>query len=189
MSLFASLRPQEYVTSIYHIHLDRLWQAGIRGIVTDLDNTLVEWNSPVAPPKLVAWLDHVREQGFRVCIVSNNDQLRVSQFAGPLGIASLSKAHKPRRDAFLWALRTLSTKAGETCMIGDQLFTDILGGNRLGFYTILVRPVHVREFPGTRAVRLLERIVLRKVQLQPAGEYFHYTEAEAANRHNGEVPG
>ncbi len=181
MSLFASLRPQEYVTSIYHIHLDRLWQAGMRGIVTDLDNTLVAWNSPVAPPKLVAWLEHVRERGFRVCIVSNNDQLRVSSFAAPLGIESLHKAHKPRRAAFVRALRKLETNASETCMVGDQLFTDILGGNRMGFHTILVRPVHVREFPGTRAARLLERIVLRNVPLQPSDEYFHFTAPETAD--------
>ncbi len=187
MSLFASLRPQEYVTSIYHIHLDRLWQAGVRGIVTDLDNTLVAWNSPVAPPKLAAWLDHVRERGFRVCIVSNNDRLRVSSFAEPLGIESLHKARKPRRAAFVRALQKLRTNAGETCMVGDQLFTDILGGNRMGFYTILVRPVHVREFSGTRAIRLLERIVLRDVPLQTAEEYFHYAIAETANRRRGEA--
>ncbi len=159
--MLGSLRPHEYVTSIYHIHLERLWENGIRGIITDLDNTLVEWNSPHATEKLMAWLVQVERLGFRICILSNNrDALRVSNFARPLNIPALHKAGKPRKASFYTALSQLNTDATATAMIGDQLFTDILGGNRLGMYTILVEPIHPHEFIGTRLIRLAERAVL-----------------------------
>lgn len=162
--MLRALRPREFVVSIYHIDVDRLWNAGIRGIVTDLDNTLVEWNSPAASPKLVAWLEGLRERGFRTCILSNNAAARVESFAAPLGIPALFKARKPRRSPFARALEVLGTSAEQTAMVGDQLFTDILGGNRMGLYTILVRPIHAREFFGTRFVRLLERQVLKALR-------------------------
>lgn len=160
MSVLDSLRPREYVTSIYHIHLERLWQKGIRGIITDLDNTLVEWNSSIATEKLVAWLQEVQKMGFHICILSNNDALRVMSFARPLNIPALHKARKPRKRSFYTALSLLESQPEETAMIGDQLFTDILGGNRMGLYTILVEPVHPHEFIGTRFVRRIERRIL-----------------------------
>lgn len=171
--MLSLLRPREYVASIYHIDLNRLWEMGIRGIVTDLDNTLVEWNAPAATPKLVAWTTALLDRGFQVCIVSNNDAARVSEFARPLGIPALHKARKPRRASFFEALRVLGTTPAETAMVGDQLFTDVLGGNRSGLYTILVAPIHRREFVGTRLVRVAERAVLRVVaKIEEREEHF-----------------
>ncbi|PWI57195.1 YqeG family HAD IIIA-type phosphatase [Sulfoacidibacillus thermotolerans] len=175
MSVFGSLQPREYVTSIYHIHLERLWQNGMRGIITDLDNTLVEWNSPHATEKLIAWLLHVQKLGFRICILSNNDALRVSNFARLVEIPALHKARKPRRRSFYTALQLLKTTREETAMIGDQLFTDILGGNRMGLYTILVEPIHPQEFAGTRLVRVAEKLILRgKKPNMAQAEYFSF---------------
>lgn len=173
--MFKRLYPREYVSSIYHIDAARLWQLGKRAILTDLDNTLTTWNSPVATPKLAAWLKMVKEMGFKVCILSNNDRLRVTEFARPLGLLALEQARKPRKTGFIRALDMLHVAAGETVMIGDQIFTDILGGNRMGLYTILVQPIHSKEHRGTRFVRHIERVVLRKVPLAVAQkEYFLY---------------
>lgn len=158
--MFEILRPRLFATSIYQLDLAMLWEMGMRAVVTDLDNTLIEWNNSAAAPQLVAWLDHLRQHGFRVCIVSNNDQSRVESFATPLGVPAISKARKPRRSAFLRALQITETDASHTIMLGDQVFTDILGGNRMGMYTILVRPIHGREAWGTRMVRFVERMVL-----------------------------
>ncbi len=163
MRLLSSLKPNEYVTSIYHIDVKALANRGIRGILTDLDNTLVAWNSPQATPKLVAWLSHVKDLGFRVMILSNNETARVRAFAQPLGIPCIAPARKPRTVNFHRALAQLNVSAGETAMIGDQLFTDVLGGNRAGLYTILVQPIHPKEWFGTKVNRIAERFVLARL--------------------------
>ncbi len=174
MELFKRLYPTEYVSSIYHIDISRLWDEGKRAIITDLDNTLVKWNAPSATPKLVSWLKMVQDTGFKVCILSNNDRLRVTEFAKPLGLNALDMARKPRHQGFERALHLLQVSAKETVMIGDQVFTDILGGNRMGMYTVLVVPIHEQEFIGTRVMRRMERIVLRRIPLSQHAEYFLY---------------
>jgi len=156
------LIPSLYVDSIYDIDLDQLQAHGIKGIITDLDNTLVRWDQPDATAELVKWLDHVRdERGIKVCIVSNNDDHRVETFSKPLNIPWIAKARKPLNVSFVKALQVLGTKREETVVIGDQLFTDVLGGNRMGLYTILVVPIGKNEFIGTKVLRLMERIALR----------------------------
>ncbi|KUO97487.1 HAD family hydrolase [Ferroacidibacillus organovorans] len=167
--MLSSLKPNEYVTSIYHIDVKALADRGIRGILTDLDNTLVAWNSPQATPKLVAWLSHVKNLGFRVMILSNNEEARVRSFAEPLGIPCIAPARKPRTVNFHKALAQMNVSAGETAMVGDQLFTDVLGGNRAGLYTILVQPIHSKEWIGTKLNRIAERFVLARLP-SPSGQ-------------------
>ncbi|MFZ5814472.1 MAG: YqeG family HAD IIIA-type phosphatase [Bacillota bacterium] len=154
------LRPAEYRQSIFNIDLARLKQMGKRAIMLDLDNTLVRWNDPDPTPGLITWLDEVRAKGFQVCIVSNNTGPRVSEFAAKVGIPFISRATKPRRKGFREAMERLGVTPAETVVVGDQIFTDILGGNRAGAYTILVVPIDPREFIGTRLVRQVERRVL-----------------------------
>ena len=156
------LIPDLFVESVYDIDLDQLQARGIKGIITDLDNTLVRWDEPDATPKLIEWLDHVRDtRGIKVCIVSNNQDHRVERFAKPLDIPWIAKARKPKNAPFHKGLNLLGTKVEETVVIGDQLFTDVLGGNRMGLYTILVVPVGEKEFIGTKVLRLMERVALR----------------------------
>lgn len=170
--MLAVFLPDEYVSSIYHIDLARLWDAGMRGLVTDLDNTLVAWGTQQAPQKLVAWLDHARAIGFRVCILSNNHETRVSQFANELGIPALSRARKPRSASYLKAMTMIEVQPAQTVMIGDQLFTDIWGGNRLGVYTILVSPVPGRQHRGTVVIRRIEKLVLKGREPVTGDEHF-----------------
>lgn len=158
------LIPSLYVQSIFHIDLDALRAQGVKGIITDLDNTLVAWDSPYATPKLISWLDDVRDKGFQVCIVSNNKQVRVEEFARPLQLPSIYEARKPIRKSFRRALEILGTKPQETVVVGDQIFTDVMGGNRMGLYTILVVPVATKEWIGTKALRSMERIVLGRLR-------------------------
>jgi uncharacterized protein len=156
------LIPDLYVDSVYDIDLDQMQARGVKGIITDLDNTLVRWDEPEATPKLIEWLDHVRDtRGIKVCIVSNNNNHRVERFAKPLNIPWVAKARKPKRSPFLRALDVLGTKREETVVIGDQMFTDVLGGNRMGLYTILVVPIADKEYIGTKVLRMMERIALR----------------------------
>lgn len=160
------LRPAEYRNSIFEINLDKLRQQGKRAIILDLDNTLVRWNDPDPTPGLLTWLDAVRAKGLQPCIVSNNSGPRVSEFAARIGIPFVPKASKPRRKGFREAMERLGVKPTETVVVGDQIFTDILGGNRSGAYTILVVPIDPREFIGTRFVRILERRVLNYLNRQ-----------------------
>lgn len=152
--------PDLYVDSIYHIDLDELKNKGITTIITDLDNTLVEADSPDFTPKLVKWLDDLQEMGYKVMIVSNNSKTRVSQFAQALTVPYIHRAKKPVKSSFIRALQQLNSTTNETVLIGDQLITDIFGGNRMGFYTILVSPISKKEKFGTKMNRTLERLII-----------------------------
>lgn len=166
--------PDLYLVSVFDIDLEYLERRGIRGIILDLDNTLVQWNHPEPTEPLVAWLERVRAAGFRACIVSNNTSERVACFVRSLDVPGIPKAIKPRRGSFRRAMGLMGTTAADTAVVGDQIFTDILGGRRLGLFTILVHPVSGREFIGTRLVRAMEGFWLRYLQrrgrLGPAGD-------------------
>ncbi|MDN5346849.1 MAG: putative phosphatase [Clostridia bacterium] len=163
--MFKFLQPDLYVESLLAIPYERLWQQGIRGFIVDLDNTVTEWNLETLRPEVKEWFNRVREKGFKTCLVSNNRENRVASVAEILDIPCISRAGKPRRRAFRQAMGVMGTRREETAVVGDQLFTDILGGNRLGLYTVLVVPLTRREFIGTQLVRKIERLVLRTLSL------------------------
>lgn len=155
------LRPAEFRPSIFHLDLPGLHARGIRGLMVDLDNTLVAWRYPQPTPAVRAWVEQARAAGLSVCIVSNGGRRRVEVFAAALGVpAAVSWAKKPLGAAFRSGLAVLGLEPGVVAVVGDQIFTDVLGGNRLGCYTILVSPVSRREFAGTRLLRMVERWVL-----------------------------
>ncbi|MDI7247795.1 MAG: YqeG family HAD IIIA-type phosphatase [Bacillota bacterium] len=153
------LCPDLYVPSVREIDLSRLVARGIKGIVVDIDNTFVDWGSPDIPEKTLAFFDEARVRGLRMCVLSNNFRSRIDAICNVLGIPA-ARGLKPMPSAFRAALAVLGTTPGETAVIGDQVFTDVLGGNLAGIYTILVIPTSHREFITTRIVRRLERVVL-----------------------------
>lgn len=166
--MFDLLRPRLYVESIHQIDLAELQRRGIQAICSDLDNTLVPWSANEANPELLGWLQSVTASGMEVFLVSNAVPERLQRFLKLLGVRGIGKAGKPRRRAFLQALRQLNLPAERVALVGDQIFTDVLGGNRVGLYTILVVPLSRTEFIGTRVMRRLERLVLRALQQRPA---------------------
>ena len=143
--MLKKLVPQKNVRSIYEIDVQALWDTGVRGIITDLDNTLVGAKNPHATPELMTWLKRLQSIGFKIVIVSNNNALRVSRFAEPLSIPYIFRARKPGNTAFRQALEKMSLTPKQTVVIGDQMLTDVLGGNRMGLYTILVRPIELKD--------------------------------------------
>ena len=155
------LRPSSQVATIYDIDLDALRARGIRGVILDLDNTIVPWGAHEIGPRLPTWIAAARAANLQLCIVSNNRGSRVLSIAGQLGLPVVTWALKPRRRAIRRALVVMGTAPHATALVGDQLLTDILGGNRLGLHTILVRPQSQREFVLTRAVRVIEGLFLR----------------------------
>lgn len=160
-ALLKKLVPDEYVKSIYDIDINALKSRGFKGIITDLDNTLVGAKEPYATPQLLDWLTNLKNMGFQVVIVSNNNRLRVSRFAEPLILPYIHKAMKPINKAFHKALGMMKLTPADTVVIGDQMLTDVLGGNRMGLYTILVSPVSLNdESFFTKINRRVEKIVL-----------------------------
>nr|WP_219836253.1 YqeG family HAD IIIA-type phosphatase [Paenibacillus sp. R14(2021)] len=163
--MFERLLPQMRVNTIYDINLNALKEQGIIGIITDLDNTLVGAKVPLATPQLTQWLDDVRDSGFKVVIVSNNNETRVSKFAKPLNIPYVHAARKPANRAFNRALAELGLPAEKTAVIGDQMMTDVLGGRRMGLFTILVSPIAPNdEGIMTRFNRMLEKLALSRLR-------------------------
>src|SRR5690625_3754967 len=131
-----------------------------KGIIIDLDNTLVPWNVNHATDKVIRWLKEMEKANIKVTIFSNNNKERVTVFAEPLGTPYIYKAKKPLQRAFKQAASQMQLNRDEIVVIGDQLLTDILGGNRAGFYTILVVPIVQSDAPITKFNRNLERLIL-----------------------------
>nr|WP_255351300.1 YqeG family HAD IIIA-type phosphatase [Caloranaerobacter sp. TR13] len=162
--LMSKLLPDLYVDTIFDIDLISLKSKGIDSIIVDIDNTLVSWESEYASKEVVDWFKRIKELGFKCCIVSNNTKDRVVKFNKSIEVYAIHRAVKPRKKPFQKAIKLMNTTPGKTVVIGDQIFTDILGGNRLGAFTILVVPISKKEFLWTRIIRKLERRILRKIE-------------------------
>lgn len=154
------LRPDDYVVDVHAIDLDALRASAIDTLLIDLDNTLLPRDTNVVPQSLRDWAGDLAAGGFRVCLVSNNWHERVKTVADELGFDLVSKAVKPLPFAFLRALGKVDSQRQRAAVVGDQLFTDVLGGGLLGMHTILVTPLSNSDLPHTLLLRRLERMVL-----------------------------
>lgn len=170
--MLKNLYPRIYVSSILEIKPGLLKDLGLKGVIFDLDNTIVRRDSLNAPPEILKLITELREEGFKMGIVSNNSRRRVGAIAAEMDMPAVHRAVKPLAGPFRRALKLLGTSPRETALVGDQIFTDILGGNMAGLYTILVVPMQGKEFWGTRLIsRHLEKIVLARLKRKP--EVFH----------------
>jgi uncharacterized protein len=159
--MFDYFRPTLQAPSLDQIVIEQLVRDGINGLIIDLDNTMTPWKNLEVGPKVTEWFKKVKAAGISACVVSNNKKRqRVAVVAERLGIPFVFGATKPRRRAFRAGMELLGTSQMDTAVIGDQLFTDILGGNRLGLYTILVTPINDHEFIGTRIMRRIEKLLV-----------------------------
>ena len=159
--LAALLAPERIVDRVTDISPDGLLADGIRGLIVDLDNTLTEWQSEVIPDDVLRWLDALKGGRVSVCLASNtHNRRRLERVASKLGVPYVQGLPKPRKRCFNRALELLSLTADSVAVVGDQLFTDILGGRRSGIHTFMVQPIHHREFIGTKVSRLFERWLL-----------------------------
>ncbi|MHB8124029.1 MAG: YqeG family HAD IIIA-type phosphatase [Desulfitobacteriaceae bacterium] len=159
--MFELFRPTLQAKSLDGISIERLVSEGIRGLIIDLDNTMTPWNDLEVGPRVSRWFSELQAAGIQSCVVSNNKhRRRVAVVAEKLGIPFVFRATKPRGKAFRAGMKILKTGPKDTAVIGDQIFTDILGGNRLGLYTILVLPISDHEFVGTRFLRQMEKLLV-----------------------------
>lgn len=161
--------PRMYVPTVLEIDPDQLQARGIRALLLDLDNTIIPRDETEFSGEVRDWLDEMRARDFKLCVVSNNGPTRVGGILDPLGVPYVVKAIKPLARAFRLGMQRVGATPGETAVVGDQIFTDILGGNLLGLYTILVVPMQGKEFWATSLInRRLEKPVLRQVKARVA---------------------
>jgi uncharacterized protein len=160
--MLRKLCPKVQAESVLELDLVELQRVGIRGIIFDLDNTLVEWKHDNLNPEVMELVSRFKDAGIKMCILSNALEHRVETVAKLLDIPYVSRAAKPRKSPFKKALEFMGTEPEETAVVGDQLFTDILGGNRMELYTIWTPPLSATEFISTKAVRRLERMVIKR---------------------------
>lgn len=159
------LTPDRCVRVVADIDVAELAARGVRAVLLDLDNTLTEWQREAISPAAAAWLDALRTSGMKLCLVSNTRfGKRLRRLSAAWGIPFVPHAAKPGPRGFEEAMRMLGVGPAETAMVGDQMFTDVLGGRRAGLYTIMVAPLASREFVGTKLSRGLEWLVLRYLQ-------------------------
>lgn len=158
--MFNTFYPDEDVVSAYDIPYERLYKSGIRGIIFDIDNTLVPHGAP-ADEKAKRLFTRLNEIGLKTCLLSNNKEPRVASFARAAGSTNyIFKGNKPGIASYHRAMKLMGTNKENTIFVGDQLFTDVFGAKRAGIYNILVRPIHPREEIQIVLKRILEAVVL-----------------------------
>ena len=151
--------PGEYLDSAYEIDYEGLAAQGYRGLIFDIDNTLVPHGAP-ADERAVRLFQRLKELGYQCCLLSNNQLPRVEMFNRDVQVHFIENAHKPSVKNYQRAMELMGTDTGNTIFIGDQIFTDIYGANRAGIRTILVKPIHPKEEIQIVLKRYLEKIVL-----------------------------
>ena len=148
--------------NVLGISEDFLKQNGIDALILDLDNTLSLHGSPAAEEGIPEWLDNMRALGVKMVVVSNNTNHRVAPLARKLGLPFIANGAKPLTIGITRALRFLGVPRERTAVVGDQIFTDVMGGNLARTVTILVEPFHPEKNFFFRIKRAAENIVYRR---------------------------
>lgn len=156
---FSSFYPDEYLDSAYIIDYEELYKKGYRGIIYDIDNTLVRHGYP-ADDRSIALFKRLHSIGFKTITLSNNKEPRVKMFCDAVDTPYIYKAGKPGIKGYKDSMQLMGTDSSNTLFIGDQIFTDVWGANRAGIHTILVKPIHPKEEIQIVLKRVLERLVL-----------------------------
>lgn len=151
--------PDDYIASTYVIPFEELYKKGYRGLIFDIDNTLVP-HGALADERAITLFERLRNIGFDTCLISNNQEPRVQPFADKVGSKYVFDAHKPSTKNYKKAMELMKTEKENTLFVGDQLFTDVWGAKRTGIKSILVKPIHPKEEIQIVLKRYLEKIVL-----------------------------
>lgn len=155
--------PDVYQKSIYTINYEKLKYNGIKCLLFDLDNTCIPYVDRTPTKKLKNHFDELQDMGFKVIIFSNSPKKRLEPFKRTLNVDCCPKAKKPRKNKFLKVLKTYNYDLSEVAIIGDQLVTDIYGGNKVGIMTILVNPMSNIDMPFTKIHRYIEKKKINKM--------------------------
>ena len=157
--MFKMFFPDEYMLSTYEIPFEELYKEGYRGLIFDIDNTLVMHGAP-ADERAKELFARLKEIGFECCLLSNNHEGRVKLFNKEIQVHAIWNANKPSRKNYKKAMKLMETDITNTVFVGDQLFTDVWGAKRTKIRNILVKPINRKEEIQIVLKRTLERIVL-----------------------------
>lgn len=157
--MFSCFYPDFDIDSTYDIDFTDLYEKGYKGVIFDVDNTLVPHGEP-ADEKAIAFFDMLKTMGYETMLLSNNKEPRVKGFAQQVGSKYIYKANKPSRRGYERAMEQMGTTRENTLFVGDQLFTDVWGAKRTGIYSCLVKPIHPKEEIQIVLKRKLEWVVL-----------------------------
>ena len=157
--MMEKLYPYAWVRSAYDIPYERLYKKGYRGVLFDIDNTLVPHGAP-ADERAKQLFERLYAAGYTCGLISNNRGKRVDMFNEDIHAYAVCNANKPLKESFVKASALMGLPVDQILFVGDQIFTDILGAKRSGMYSILVRPVDRREVPQVVIKRPFERLVL-----------------------------
>lgn len=167
--------PDKYQKSVFTIDYKKLKSCGIKCIIFDVDNTLAPVNVAKPSRKVKDLVEKLKDMGFRVLIVSNAPKKRIAPFKEILEIDCAASSKKPSTRKFKKILKEYNLNVDEVAIIGDQLITDVLGGNRIGITTILVNPISSKDKLFTYITRFFENVVIRKAmkkELFAKGQYY-----------------
>jgi len=154
--------PDRNVETVRDVDYEELKNSGIRAVIFDLDNTLALWGEEELESEVLDLFEDLQSRGLKVAVLSNSKKKKIKDFVAELPFPHLFNAGKPKSCGFEKILDELGVEAEETAMVGDQLFTDVLGANRMNMYTIQVEPLDPdQEYKFTRINRLAESILLR----------------------------
>jgi hypothetical protein len=156
------LYPDEYLSQVYDINFERLYGQGYRAVLFDVDNTLVPFDQLDAHDELIGLMATLKKMGYKVALVSNNSKVRVETLNQGLKVPVMPNAMKPFTYKLKRILKVIGVDPHNAIFVGDQIFTDVWVGNRLGLYTILVKPIQTREQMVTFIKRRTERILLNR---------------------------
>ncbi|MCR5467901.1 MAG: YqeG family HAD IIIA-type phosphatase [Lachnospiraceae bacterium] len=151
--------PNEYLDSAYSIDYEKMFKKGYRGIIFDIDNTLVEHGAP-ANEKAIELFERLKRIGFKCVLLSNNKEPRVKSFNDKVKVQYIFKGNKPHPAGYRRAMEMMSTNEKNTFFVGDQIFTDVMGANIAGIYTILTKPINPKEEIQIVLKRYLEKPII-----------------------------
>ena len=159
MGLLERFYPHETADSAYGIPYGEWYDKGYRGVIFDIDNTLVPHGAD-GTKESIRLYRNLRQIGFKTMLLSNNKEERVKRFCKKFPSPYIYKAGKPRKKSYIKAMEQMGTDGAHTLFVGDQLFTDIWGARGVGMHTILVDPIHPKEEIQIVIKRVFEKIVL-----------------------------
>lgn len=155
--------PDSYQESILTINYESLKNKGIKYLLFDLDNTIIPQNKKSVPDNIKELFNKLKED-FQIILFSNSPKKRVSMIANELGIAYIYLAFKPSPKKFFDVMKSYKCSENEMAIIGDQLVTDIKGGNRVGIFSILVNPISKYDPLWTKIGRKREKRIIKKLR-------------------------
>lgn len=156
------LYPREYFNSVKEISLELLNKNNIKGIILDVDNTLINFDRKM-PEGIEEWAQNMKQNGIKLCILSNSNKVdKVKGVANILEVPFIYFAKKPFKSGFKKAKALLELEAEYIAVVGDQIMTDVIGANRSHMFSILVKPIEEKDYLVTRIKRPLEKVIIQK---------------------------